>query len=159
MTTGWLGGSNVRSPRPSETNTITFCRSPFASVITSWEKTATECCWAQLGSAAMLISFGFGTVPSNLTTPRTVAPPVVVAAGGPPALALKLPAKQRVKVNATADWKADFFDDIELHLNSESVRKQLFSARRWRSRPKAIVRLRCWRRSGQNPGIPAHSPL
>src|ERR1039458_7722851 len=85
-TTGSVGASNVRSPRPSDTKTITFCRSPFESVMTSSANTGEGCCLAQLGSADMLISLDFGTVPSNFTTPFTLAAPVVVVGEGLPAL-------------------------------------------------------------------------
>src|SRR6266567_3318588 len=83
-TTGWLGASNVRSPSPSDTNTITFCNSPFASAITSCAIRGEGCCLAHTGSAAMLIALAAGTLPSNRTLPRTDAP--VVVGGGPPAL-------------------------------------------------------------------------
>src|ERR1019366_8729760 len=89
-TTGCAGGSNVRSPSPSATKTITFCRSPFESVITSCANTGAECCLAQLGSADMLMSLGFGTEPSNRTVPFRLAAPVVpVLGGGPAALATR----------------------------------------------------------------------
>src|ERR1700730_15084346 len=84
-TTGCVGGSNVRSPNPSATNTTTFCRSPFESVMTSCENTGEGCCFAQLGSADMLIVFGFGIVPSNLTLPLRLAPVAQLAGAGLPA--------------------------------------------------------------------------
>src|SRR5258707_6574697 len=86
MTIGWLGGSNVRSPSPSETKTITFSSSPFESVMTSCENTGEGCCFAQLGSAAMLIGLGFGAVPSKRATPFTEAVLVTLIGGGPPGL-------------------------------------------------------------------------
>src|SRR5947208_16264194 len=52
---------------------ITFCNPPLASATTSCESMGAECSLAQLGSAAMLIDFPFGTVPSSFTTPRTLA--------------------------------------------------------------------------------------
>src|SRR5438046_9940154 len=52
---------------------ITFCNPPLASATTSCEIMGAECSLAQLGSAAMLIDFPFGTVPSSFTTPRTLA--------------------------------------------------------------------------------------
>src|SRR5437899_542250 len=52
---------------------ITFCNPPLASATTSCESMGAECSLAQLGSAAMLIGFPFGTVPSSFTTPRTLA--------------------------------------------------------------------------------------
>src|SRR6266567_4956884 len=85
-TTGWLGASNVRSPSPSDTNTITFCNSPFASAITSCAIRGEGCCLAHTGSDAMLIALAAGTLPSNRTLPRTVAP--VVVGRGPPALTI-----------------------------------------------------------------------
>src|SRR3974390_3782216 len=82
-TTGSAGGSKVRSPRPSDTNTITFCRSPFASAITSCAMTGEGCCLAHTGYADMLIGLAKGALPSKRTVPRTVAP--VGVGGGPPA--------------------------------------------------------------------------
>src|SRR6266849_3891789 len=52
---------------------ITFCNPPLASATTSCESTGAECSLAQLGSAAILIGLPLGTVPSNFTTPRTLA--------------------------------------------------------------------------------------
>src|SRR5439155_25460931 len=52
---------------------ITFCNPPLASATTSCESMGAECSLAQLGSAAMLIDFPFGTVPSCFTTPLTLA--------------------------------------------------------------------------------------
>src|SRR5256885_13175326 len=62
---------------------ITFCNPPLASATTSCESMGAECSLAQLGSAAMLIGFPFGTVPSSFTTPRTLADadPVLKEAG------------------------------------------------------------------------------
>src|SRR5437879_12375173 len=62
---------------------ITFCNPPLASATTSCEIMGAECSLAQLGSAAMLIGFPFGTVPSSFTTPRTLADadPVLKEAG------------------------------------------------------------------------------
>src|SRR5207247_9278265 len=71
------------SASPSATKMITFCNPPLASATTSCESMGAECSLAQLGSAAMLIDFPFGTVPSSFTTPRTLADadPVLKEAG------------------------------------------------------------------------------
>src|ERR1700747_2608766 len=86
ITSGLVGGSKRRSPRPSATKTITFWSSPFAPAITSCVTAGDECCLAQLGSAAMLMSFGFGTLPSTRTMPFSAAAPELLVAGGEPAL-------------------------------------------------------------------------
>src|ERR1700730_11158359 len=85
ITIGWLGGSNVRSPSPSETKTITFSNSPFESVMTSCENTGEGCCFAQLGSTAMLMGCAFGAVPSQPGTAFTEAVLPTLLGGGPPA--------------------------------------------------------------------------
>src|ERR1700746_775048 len=77
---GSAGGSNVRSPRPSETKTITFSNPPLESAITSSDITGVGCSLAQLGSAAMLMRVGLVPVPSNLTVPLTSELPVDGAA-------------------------------------------------------------------------------
>src|ERR1035438_4554771 len=117
-TIGWVGGSNVRSPNPSETNTITFCRSPFESVITSWANTGEECCFAQLGSVDMLMSLGFGTAPSNRTVPFKSPPPTAPVSGGaPPPFALELETQiARVRANR----ETSFFSRIQIHLIRDS---------------------------------------
>src|SRR5204863_334943 len=56
---------------------------PSPLTITSCDITGAECGFAQLGSEAILIGFGAGTLPSNRTFPRTVEP--VVVGAGPPA--------------------------------------------------------------------------
>jgi hypothetical protein len=81
---GWVGRSNVRSPNPSKTKMITFCRSPCASVITSCAKNGEGCCLAQLGSAAKLTTLGFGTTASNRTVPFTLGRSVAAVLGGAP---------------------------------------------------------------------------
>src|ERR1700682_1432896 len=88
MTTGSLGGSKVRSPNPSAINTITFCNSPFWLITRSSLRAGVECCFPQLGSAAILRGVRLGASPSNLTVPLRVAVPVglLAAAGGLPAL-------------------------------------------------------------------------
>src|SRR5438477_11919390 len=78
MVTGCFGGSNVWSCKPAATNTIALSNSPFGFTTTSWFKTGVGCCFAQVGSAAILMGLAFGTVPSNLTVPLTV-PLVFVA--------------------------------------------------------------------------------
>src|SRR3979490_555699 len=117
MTIGWLGGSNVRSPRPSETNTIPFSSSPFESVITSCENTGKGCCFAQLGSAAMLIGFGFGAAPSKRATPFTEAVLAKLVGSGLPALTTCWLEMQIA--NTRSDIESSFFVLIQLHLNSE----------------------------------------
>src|SRR5579872_1565785 len=82
-TAGCVGVSNVRSPRPSETKTTTSCRSPLPSVTTSWAYMGEACCLAQLGSADMLIALGFGTTPSNFTTPFRLAVVPLLGPGSP----------------------------------------------------------------------------
>src|SRR5438477_5920191 len=84
MVTGCFGGSNVWSCKPAATNTIALSNLPFGLTTTSWFKTGVGCCFAQVGSAAMLMGLAFGAVPSNLTVPLTV-PPFFVAplAAGP----------------------------------------------------------------------------
>src|SRR3981081_920733 len=120
MTMGWLGGSNVRSPRPSETNTITFSSSPFESAITSCENTGEGCCFAQLGSAAMLIAFGFCAVPSKRATPFTEAVLAKLVGRGLPALTTCWLEMQIA--NTRSDIETSFFVLIQLHLNSEISR-------------------------------------
>src|SRR5208282_5441077 len=122
-TTGCVGGSNVRSPNPSATNTITFCRSPFESVITSCAKTGEECCLAQLGSAAMLISLGLGVTPSNRTVPFTLEAPAALTLGGaPPAFATRVTttqiAREKKIDRERADRESNFRACITQHLNS-----------------------------------------
>src|SRR5207245_11562678 len=82
--TGVFGASKVRLPRPSLTYTITFARSPEASVTTS--SVAPQPGWtlAQNWSAPMLIFFVFGAGPSSFTAPLnepTVNIVYVVGAG------------------------------------------------------------------------------
>src|SRR6266576_1059178 len=88
MTTDGLGWPKARSPRPSATNTITFCSPLFASATNSWLKIGTLCCLAHCGSACMLMIVALGNFPSNLTTPVSVARSTVLLAslGGFPSL-------------------------------------------------------------------------
>src|SRR5215472_7589729 len=73
--TGCGGGSKVRSPNPSETKTMTFCKLPSGAARTSSEVTPPWCNLAQLGSAFMLICVGVGSEPVNFTNPLTSAVP------------------------------------------------------------------------------------
>src|SRR5208282_1738847 len=130
-TTGCVGASKVRSPKPSETNTITFCRSPFGSAITSCANTGDACCPAQLGSADMLISLGFGTTPSNRTMPFTWAVPFVVVAGEGPA-AFTTPthiASKNQSETVIATTKAKFFAVMIGSSTQDSAFAQLVSPR------------------------------
>src|SRR5258708_36571306 len=113
--TGCVGNSKVGSPSPSDTNTLTFCRSPLASAMTSCIITGEECCLAQLGSAAILIVLANGALPSNFTTPFTVAP--VRVGDGPPAFTLWGMEKQIARVTARMEITCLSF--IPLHLNSK----------------------------------------
>src|SRR5580698_655082 len=100
ITAGWLGGSNVRSPKPSDTNTMTFCKSPFASAIISWFIAGEACCLAQLGSADMLMAFAAGTGPWNFTVPFNDVD-LLATFTGPAAFAARLLRKRAVTTNAT----------------------------------------------------------
>src|SRR5580704_1821064 len=88
ITTGSLGTSNVRSPKPSAIKTITFCRPPLESAIISRVRTGPACCLEQLGSADMLIGLGGGTVPVYLTVPRISPVPEFVGAEPDPAITI-----------------------------------------------------------------------
>src|SRR5579862_5471241 len=103
----FAGGSNVRSPSPSETNTITFCRSPFASIITSCAKMGEGCCLAQTGSAAIVIGLPTGIFPSKRTVPRTDDPAVV--GEGPPAFAARGRFSTRQRLTIPIQTKFRFF--------------------------------------------------
>src|SRR5215469_12808866 len=65
-TTGSLGTSNVRLPRPSFTYTNTFARSPLSATIFSASLVPLHA-----GSWDMSIFWAFGAAPSNFTVPLT----------------------------------------------------------------------------------------
>src|SRR5207245_10911565 len=69
--TGVFGASKVRLPRPSLTYTITFARSPEASVTTSSVAPPPGWTLAQNWSAPTLIFFGFAAGPSIFTVQLT----------------------------------------------------------------------------------------
>src|SRR5207245_10809409 len=94
-------------------NTTTFCNAPLASAMTPWFKTGVGCCLAQLGSAAMLMGIALGTLPSNFTSPVTLAvpAPVVAELGGPPARTVCRLEIERM--TATAIIRTRFFAFIQ----------------------------------------------
>src|SRR5215469_11590071 len=119
MLMGCGGGSNVRSPNPSETNTTTFCKPPSAAATTSSEVNPPGCNLAQLGSAFMFMRVGAGREPSNLATPFTTAVPGAapsVAEGRP--RAGSRPATNRTTVVARSTVRAFAFIDELLSLTS-----------------------------------------
>src|SRR5579863_5606483 len=120
MTTGWEGGSKVRSPKPSEMNTSTSCKSPLESVTTSGVEMSPGCCLAQVGSAAMLIGLALGTVPSNLTLPRMLG--LVVAGAAFTICRLEI---EIVRTSAIAASKVLYFI---LHLEEAYASKVVVSA-------------------------------
>src|SRR5208282_5022250 len=161
-TTGCVGASKVRSPKPSETNTITFCRSPFGSAITSCANTGDGCCPAQLGSADMLISLGFGTTPSNRTMPFTWAVPFVVVAGEGPA-AFTTPthiASKSQSETVIATTKAKFFAVMIGSSMQDSAFAQLVSLASVQRRPLLDRRRRrgAWPHRGERFFISAAIP-
>src|SRR6202011_4477752 len=153
MTMGWLGGSNVRSPRPSETKTTTFSSSPFESAMTSCENTGEGCCFAQLGSAAMLIAFGFGAAPSKRATPFTEAPLLTLIGGGPPALTTCWLEMQIA--NTRTDIETSFFVLIQLHLNSDLSRLTKRAVVNWNEPSRAAGQRHSQRDWQEHRGNPA----
>src|SRR5271155_1341541 len=128
MTTGLAGGSKVRSPKPSEMNTSTSCKSPLESVTTSGVEISPGCCLAQLGSAAMLIDLALGTVPSNLTVPRMAVALGLVVDGAPAFTICRLEIEM-VRTRAIAANKVLYFI---LHLEEAYASKVCVSVSRRR---------------------------
>src|ERR1700680_1630567 len=82
MVTGDLSVSKKYWLKSPLRYTTTFCRVPFSPGITSCVIAGVVCTFAQLGSAAILICFILGGVPSSLIVP--VTDPAVAASTGLP---------------------------------------------------------------------------
>src|SRR6202521_5146193 len=83
MAAGDFGVLKEYGPKSPLRYTTTFCRVPFSPGITACVIAGVVCTFAQLGSAAILICFILGGVPSSLIVP--VTDPAVAASTGLPA--------------------------------------------------------------------------